>query len=443
MVTNCTSPILVSAVLTPSVPSYNSPPKVTWSGGTPVDDLDVSIPCAAGTTTFAAAIGQYLTAQVKVVVAPTYTISGTITAAGGKGVSGITVDPQKSVSTDSNGYYSWTVPAGGSYIVQPNDLSGTYWFSPQNTPATNINSNQTANFTANPVTKVYLIHGIGQTANDMSNLATNLYSALDPTHYQVDSGFTFGCATTCSGSCSVPPGSTLVNLGAQWLAYYIQQQKPPGNIILVGYSMGGLIARDLVANNYSGVLTGHPVTALITLGTPNLGYPYSSLDPHLSSACSQILLDMSGSFDGNTNGWGSSPYLDNLRHQWVSASYSGYWMAAAGEQCPNQFRNAHAPGEDPVGCPSWSVTSDGVVCRDSALYGFGSYGFGVLNPAPKADVPWSDIEYRYVHTNSFAGWGTAGILCGNTGDPTVNPQLFDPPPSRTLFPQIQAVINAH
>jgi hypothetical protein len=223
------------------------------------------------------------------------------------------------------------------------------------------------------------------------------------------------------------------------LGYYIQQQNPPGNIILVGYSMGGLVARDLIANNYYGVLTAHPVTALITLGTPNLGYPYSSIDQ--LKYCPQLLLDMSGSWDGNTLSWGTSPYLDNLRQQWVSRSYSGYWMAAAGEQCSNQFRKLYAPGEDPVGCPTWSVTSDGVVCRDSALYGFGSYGFGVLNPAPKADVPWSDTDYKYVHTNSLAGWGTAAILCGNS--PSTNPQLFNPPPGDTLFPKVVEKINAN
>jgi hypothetical protein len=111
-------------------------------------------------------------------------------------------------------------------------------------------------------------------------------------------------------------------------------------------------------------------------------------------------------------------------------------MAAAGEQCANQFRNLHAPGEDRVGCPSPivlnpspSVSSDGVVCRDSALY--------------TPSVPWSDSGHIYVHTNSFAGWGTAGILCGNSGNPSEYPPMFNPPKGLSLFPQIKAVINAH
>jgi triacylglycerol esterase/lipase EstA (alpha/beta hydrolase family) len=214
---------------------------------------------------------------------PAYTISGTVTTSDGTGVSGITVDQQMNIRTDANGHYSVRVAAGASYTVAPNDLSGTYWFSPRNATFTNVNSNQSANFTATPVTYVYLIHGIGQTAAAMAGLKANLEDlsvGVDPARYHIDAGFTFGCATTCGGACSVQPGQTLVNLGAQWLGSYIQIQQPPGNIILVGYSMGGLIARDLVANNYGGALTGHPVTALITLGTPNLGCPAPGDRPH-------------------------------------------------------------------------------------------------------------------------------------------------------------------
>ena len=36
--------------------------------------------------------------------------------------------------------------------------------------------------------------------------------------------------------------------------------------------MGGLIARDMMANNRLN-LNGRKVAALITLGTPNVGYP--------------------------------------------------------------------------------------------------------------------------------------------------------------------------
>src|SRR5437588_221209 len=53
---------------------------------------------------------------------------------------------------------------------------------------------------------------------------------------------------------------------------------PAGHILLVGYSMGGLLARDLILNNRNQVLNTHPVDALVTLGTPNVGYPYEAID---------------------------------------------------------------------------------------------------------------------------------------------------------------------
>jgi hypothetical protein len=86
-----------------------------------------------------------------------------------------------------------------------------------------------------------------------------------------------------------------------------------------------------------------------------------------------------------------------------------------------------------------------VVCQDSATYGAGTDGL-YLNPGPQAVVPWVDVEQRWVHTDSFAGWGTTGILCGNSGDPSVNPQLFDPPASGEfvdLYTYIWTKINAH
>jgi pimeloyl-ACP methyl ester carboxylesterase len=274
----------------------------------------------------------------------------------------------------------------------------------------------------------------------MARLLANLQGpvGIDPYRYHIDAGFTFGCATTCGGDCSVQPGQTLVNLGAKWLGYYIQQQRPPGNIILIGYSMGGLVARDLIANNYYGVLTGHPVKALITLGTPNLGYPKSSIDELIM--CKQLILDMSGAWSYIAPNWYqvSSQYLDSLRNQWVYASFTGYWMAAAGEHCSHTPRNASAPGEGLLGCRSTAPISDDVVCRDSALYGTGEPG-QVLNYGPMPVVPWYDERHIYVHTDT---WGTQGILCGNSNDPSQNPQLFDPPIDGALFLQIKAVINA-
>jgi pimeloyl-ACP methyl ester carboxylesterase len=324
--------------------------------------------------------------KATVSVQASYLVSGRITTPAGNGVAGIKVDSFTNTRTKSDGSYSLRIPAGGFWLVQPTDPaytgSPTYWFDPQDVSGQNVSGPVTANFTANTVTYVYLLHGIFQTAANLQNFYQNLTNPLtgiDTRKYYVDPvgtdpgtganrGFTFGCASTCNGGCYTVNG-TMINFGAASLASYIAVQPPPGNIILIGYSMGGLVARDLVSNKGYGLLNGHPVTAIITLGTPNLGYPYSGIDQAKPGICSQILLDMAGSSQETSSSWYelSSPYLDNLRQQWKSTAYSGYWMAAAGEQCSNPTRNL--PPGSTVGCPPSGFRSDGVVCRDSALYG--------------------------------------------------------------------------
>ena len=130
----------------------------------------------------------------------------------------------------------------------------------------------------------------------------------------------------------------------------------------------------------------------------------------------------------------SSPFLNTLTQQWQSASYAGYWLAAAGQSCPNPIRTT---GVYPPGCLPQSPRSDGVVCRDSAVY---SGGFA---RAPSPTALWEDPEQKYVHTNAAGGWGTAGILCGNSGNPADAPPLNDPPPNGVLFPVIKVMINGH
>ena len=78
----------------------------------------------------------------------TYTISGQITSSGA-GLSGVTVslNPGSTTTTNSSGNYSFSGLAGSTtYTVTPS-RSG-YTFTPPSQTFTNINSNQTANFTA-------------------------------------------------------------------------------------------------------------------------------------------------------------------------------------------------------------------------------------------------------------------------------------------------------
>lgn len=79
-----------------------------------------------------------------------YTISGQVLA-GGSGLSGATVtltgttatgaSVSLSTTTDSNGNYSFTVPAGGTYIATPS-LAG-YTFNPASQTFSNVSANQT------------------------------------------------------------------------------------------------------------------------------------------------------------------------------------------------------------------------------------------------------------------------------------------------------------
>jgi inhibitor of cysteine peptidase len=76
-----------------------------------------------------------------------YTISGQVTA-NGSPLSGVTISltgtRSFSTTTDSNGNYSFSVPAGGSYTVTPS--LAAYTFSPASQTFSNMSANQTANF---------------------------------------------------------------------------------------------------------------------------------------------------------------------------------------------------------------------------------------------------------------------------------------------------------
>lgn len=188
----------------------------------------------------------------------------------------------------------------------------------------------------------------------MQGLATNLLNpAMGPnaTRFRVDQGFDFAeCAANASCGNSQYDDACSVSAGGKSLAHYLQQNPPPGDVIFVGYSMGGLIARDLIANNYLSVINSqHRVAGLITLGTPHLGYPWTSVDT--IAMCPQLVDDMAGSWLPQETPQTEllSPYLSNLTQQWQSASYftswqqlvsyGNYWVAAAGESCNNPVRS--------------------------------------------------------------------------------------------------------
>jgi pimeloyl-ACP methyl ester carboxylesterase len=255
---------------------------------------------------------------------------------------------------------------------------------------------------------VFLIHGIAQSGGAMDSLGITLRDptyGIDRDRFGIDAGFDYGdCADTvfCASSCTIPSI-------AQRLGQYIRARNPDGDIILLGYSLGGLVARDLMLNNYYGVLDSHRVAALITLGTPNVGYPYSSIDN--TTRCPVLVQQMASDYRArqSDNIVVESDYLYSLNNQWGSTSFVGqanHWLAVAGTCCTDTTRYPGGPG-----CQD-NTRNDGVVCEASAAFRLNLSG----------NLPtsrWSDPNHQYSHTGGFLSWFV--LDNGNGAQPLYNP----------------------
>jgi pimeloyl-ACP methyl ester carboxylesterase len=332
---------------------------------------------------------------------------------------------------------------------------------------------------AKPMITIYLLHGINQVGDNPQTGTGGAMDALKATlsnpdaglqaRYTVNSGFNFGeCAANqqCTSSRYGDPCG--IDAGGRSLARYIGANPPPGDIVLIGYSLGGLIARDMIAKNYLAMFapsyTGGKVAGLITLGTPHLGYPYSSLDD--LQTCPLLNRDLAG-------GWwplasppielpplGGSTFFDSLRQSWGGTSVP-YWLAAAGTAYSNSLREFPTPlflsdlASTP-GCISPTPTgplfltgpaySDGIVCRDSALYQEPSGFSGWVTPPLPTETLYQDPTHHYVHTflNIFGLTVTNASLFGviKPMSPPYN-ELYRPPFPGDLVNAIVSTLNAH
>jgi hypothetical protein len=258
----------------------------------------------------------------------------------------------------------------------------------------------------------------------MRDLALNLASSygLAPGRFKVDYGFDFSdCAdqtlAICSSNCTITGG-------AQRLAQYIVNANPPGDVVLIGFSLGGLIARDMIVNNRI-ILNGRKIN-LVTIGTPNLGYPYALADSLVF--CSAIVSAMYGDWRLQPGTIDLSTYLLSLTNQWSAYGFPGNgktWLAASGRACSNPTRLVE-------GCRDQNPYSDGVVCQDSAAYNVST------SAGTQPNYLWADPNRAYVH--SFSGF-TSLILC-NTSDQTKFLPLYDPPVTPGgLFSYLTTVLN--
>jgi uncharacterized protein (TIGR03437 family) len=284
---------------------------------------------------------------------------------------------------------------------------------------------------------VFLIHGIAQTSADMAGLAATLEGpqyGLDASRFQIDAGFDYSnCANTvsCKADCSISDG-------ANKLAAYMAAAAPQNDIVLIGYSMGGLIARDM-ALNHPELFTNRRLAALITLGTPNLGYPYDPIDDTLR--CGPLARQMFGDFrnlaepaEGQKNltddlnyNIAVSNYLWDLNTRWVGGPFPGQpqiWLTAAGTFCDNETRNYPLTGVR--GCTTGTF-NDGVVCEQSASFSFATRG---SRPTDR----WSDPNYA--HTNDL---GTFAVFCSSA--PSGLTTLYNPPDYGSLVQKIRNSLN--
>ena len=318
-----------------------------------------------------------------------------------------------------------TLTSTGITNLQPNKSYG-FRVRAQNAAGYSAYSNVATATTLSIPTTVFLIHGLNQNHGDMDKLAANLnnpFYGLDPKRFRtVDAGFDFsdcvGISLLCSSSC------TLSN-GAQRLAQWIISANPPGDIVLVGFSLGGLIARDLIVNNRI-ILNGRKIH-LVTIGTPNLGYPYVSLLDDLPF-CHAIVSAMYGDWRVQVNTVALSNYLLPLTNQWSTFGFPGTgraWFAASGRACNNPIRHLSSEG-----CSDQNKYSDGVVCQDSASYNVAT----ASGTGP--NFLWSDPAGAYIHSSS--GF-TTFLFCDTSGTNFL--PLWNPPPTGTLFTTLTAILN--
>ena len=280
---------------------------------------------------------------------------------------------------------------------------------------------------------VFLIHGLGQGSGDMASLSAALSNGkygLDPTRFNIDS--TFDWSKCAIANVSKPcPSNCSIEEGAGELATHIAQL-PPGHIILVGFSMGGLLARDLMVNNWNQVLNQHPVDALVTLDSPNVGYPAEAIDDLFS--CTELITEM-------TSDWRSaqaknevfqSTYLYQLNSAWTSkplATSPLPWLAVAGTSCSNPIRDSVLN----TGCRDSSPYSDGVVCADSSSFNI----TGTNLPT----VRWSGQEYSHTHA-SILNTPVSGSLFGGCNMLNYTP-IYQPTAPSDLLQELQGFINSH
>jgi sRNA-binding regulator protein Hfq len=276
-----------------------------------------------------------------------------------------------------------------------------------------------------PGIAVFIVHGIRQSSADIDSFATNLRSRLDSQKFTVDSGFDFSSCTQTNGCdstlCTIPVGAGL-------LGNYINSRASSRPVVVIGFSLGGLLARDMMLHNRHGVADSRRIAQLITLGTPNAGYPYCIDDR--SALCGELVAEMASDYrvQQSDNRVVLSDYLFSLYNGWTASSFVGRperWLAVAGTSCSLDTRPCVLPWHGTLqGCASNNPRSDNTVCRASALY---QVAGGNL-PTDR----WESTSYQHA-TSFFAP------MCAGSSSLSL---LSNPPLYGSLMDKLVSTLNA-
>ena len=215
-----------------------------------------------------------------------YTVSGRVTDGSSNGIAGVSISDGAghTASTDSNGNYTLSGLAAGTYTITPSK-SG-YTFSPASLPVTVPPDSTGQDFTgtiAPPTGKpIILVHGwqgLSKTGGFQCNQGVQIYNGANSTldvedgtpdlaDWLVSGGYQVWIAHLDSTPAYTPSlESNAECLRNQIDTVYFYNSQP---ITLISHSMGGLVSRAAIRSLSN---PGTKVEALYTMGSPHAGVP--------------------------------------------------------------------------------------------------------------------------------------------------------------------------
>lgn len=327
--------------------------------------------------------------------------------------------------------------------------------------------------TTGPKVTIFFVHGLGQGGGDLDSLARTVEASIDRDglNYNFDSGFDW---SRCTQSSRIPyppvplgedgpvgpnnppipgapnrcPNKCNVSDGAYDLASYIARQNPPGDVFIVAYSLGGNVARDMIEGQTgSGIgLPGRKLLGLVTLATPNNGYPYEYPWDNWG-VCDGLGKEIASDIRTSPANYPYSPYIPSINTNWFAsplggAGYQAFpWLVAAGTFCKSSIR---FPDSTQNGCPAGS-SNDGIVCTDSAL--IDNFPGGSFN---RPTSTFSSDAYSHTAVDDFEAQllgylngGNKSAFYGGNCDMRQYISIFDPPLGSTVAQQIANFIKAN